>query len=30
VRISLKASLVARRVVRGALVRHPVTTCALI
>jgi hypothetical protein len=29
-RISLKASLVARRVVRGALVRHPVTTCALI
>ena len=28
-RISLKASLVARRVVRGVLVRHPVTICAL-
>jgi hypothetical protein len=28
-RISLKASLAARRVVRGALVRHPVTICAL-
>jgi hypothetical protein len=28
-RISLKASLAARRVARGALVRHPVTICAL-
>jgi hypothetical protein len=28
-RISLKASLAARRVARGALVRHPVTIFAL-
>ena len=28
-RISLKASLAARRVVRGALVHHPVTIFAL-
>ncbi len=28
-RISLKASLAVRRVARGALVRHPVTICAL-
>ena len=28
-RISLKASLVARRAAHGALVRHPVTICVL-